>query len=329
MNVARLMEDLVSSLQAQPDKVRPNYFDASLTLACNLITNTNSGDLSDANLIAYLDQDFLKLLLGRRFGISPLGHDIPLLLQGLHYLRAKNSSQLHGDVINACLLDFYRAALPLGEWDDVLVEDGQPRHTTARKLLAYIRPDTRSQLHSQQDRNVWLIRHGFQELPLYRSRLRHYFAEAVGYKNFQLQSGDIGYAFQQISSSTPPKDHDLFHHDLSFKRWICIRGAMLMYKKKPFESRIHDLRWLNQSTTLALRSVYLGNEGRVSLSLAALGGTGNFKVTVHSATDDQQRIINFDNVSALLCEFRIQKWVDTVRITIESSGNYVADLGTT
>ena len=55
MNVARLMEDLISSLQAQPVKFRPNYFDASLTLACNLITNTNSGDLSDANLIAYLD----------------------------------------------------------------------------------------------------------------------------------------------------------------------------------------------------------------------------------------------------------------------------------
>lgn len=328
MNVARLMEDLVSSLQAQPEEVRSNYFDSSLTLACNLITNTNSGDLSDANLIAYLDQEFLKMLLGRRFGTSALGHDIPLLLQGLYYLRTKGSSQLHGDVVNACLLDFYRAALPMGDWDDLLVEDRCP-HPTARRLLAYIRPDIRPQLQSEQDRNAWLIRHGFQELPLYRSRLRRYFAEATGYKDFQLQSGDIGYAFQQISSSTPPKDHDLFHHDLSFKRWICVRGAMLMYKKKPFENRIHDLRWLNQNTTLALRNVYLGNEGRVLLSLGALGGTGNFKVTIHSATDDQQRTIKFDNVSALLCEFRIQKWVDTIRISIESSGNYVADLGTT
>jgi len=325
MNVARLMEDLVSSLQAQPEEVRSNYFDSSLTLACNLITNTNSGDLSDANLIAYLDQEFLRMLLGRRFGISPLGHDIPLLLQGLYYLRTKGSSQLQGDVVNTCLLDFYRAALPLGEWDDLLIADRRP-HPTARKLLAYIRPDITPQLHSEQDRNAWLIRHGFQELPLYRSRLRRYFAEATGYKDFQLQSGDIGYAFQQISSSTPPKDHDLFHHDLSFKRWICIRGAMLMYKKKPFENRIHDLRWLNQSTTLALRNAYFGNEGRVSLSLGALGGTSNFKVTVHSATEQQQRTITFDNTSAVLYEFRVQKWVDTLRISIESSGNYVANL---
>jgi hypothetical protein len=328
MNVARLMEDLLSCLQGQPDKVRANYFDASLALACNLITNTTAGDLADDNLIVSLDQEFLQVLLKRRFGVSALGHDIPLLLQGLHYLRTDGAATLDGNVINLCLLDFYRVALPLGDWDDLLV-DADKRHLTAQKLVAQLRPDVGDLVLDDQQRMVWLIKHGFQELPLYRSKLRRYFSDATGNKDFQLQRGDIGYAFQQISSSIPPQDQDLFSQEIGFKRWICVNGAMLIYKKKAFDGRVHDMRWLQRRTTLALRNATLGPEGRVTLSLGALGRAADFKITVHSATEEQQKIVRFENVTALLCEFRVQKWVDTVRITIESTEDYLADLGTT
>lgn len=328
MNVARLMEDLMSCLQGQVGKVRANYIDSSLALACNLVTNTIAGDLADDNLIVSLDQDFLQILLTRRFGVSTLGHDIPLLLQGMYYLRTNGSPNPQGQVINACMLDYYRAALPLGDWDNLLV-DTNPRHLTAQKLTAQLRPDVGDLILDDQQRMAWLIKHGFQELPLYRSRLRRYFSDATGNKGFELKSGDIGYTFQQVSSSTPPRDQDLFNQEMGFKRWICVNGAMLIFKKKAFDGRVHDMRWLQRRTTLALRNSALGAEGRVTLSLSALGRLADFTVTIHSAIEEQQKTVRFENVSAILCEFRIQKWVDTVRISIESTGDYLADVGTT
>lgn len=325
MNVHGLMEDLLSSIQSQPEKARENYFDSSLALACNLITNTIAGDLSDQNLIAFLDQEFLQILLRKRFERCSVGYDIPLLLQGLHSLRTNSSSEVSGTIISQCLLDFYRGAFPLGTWDDLLT-DGDTRDLTAQNLVARLRPDLASIVFDEPKRMAWLIKHGFQELPLYRSKIRHYFSDALGGKNFQLQAGDIGFSFHQISSSMPPQDKDLFIHSMEFKRWICVKGAMLIYKKRAFEARIHDLRWLQKNTTLAVKSSSLGALGRLTVSLGTLGDLCDFSITVHSAAEKQE-VVFFKNVSAVLCEFRLQKWVDIVRITIEASGNYSADLG--
>lgn len=325
MNVSRLMEDLVSSIQSQPDKVQQNYFDSSLALTCNLITNAIAGDLSDQNLIVFLDHDFIKLLLSKRFEVSSMGRNIPVLAQGLYSLRANRSSENNGEVINQCLLDFYRAALPIGEWDNLLV-DSDKENFTAENLIRKIRPDLTEIVFEEPERLAWLIKNGFQELPLYRSKLRHYFSNALGYKNFQLQSGNIGYFFHQISSSTPPMAQDLFFDEMDFKRWICVKGAVLIYKRKPFESRLHDTRWLRKSTTLAIRKSMMGKSEKATISLGCLDGIGDFTITVHSTSLNQNEILTFQNVSAILCDLKIQRWVDTVRISIESSGSYVAEL---
>jgi len=326
MNSQRLMEDIKASVIGRANVVRPNISDASTALACNLITNVLGGDLSDHSLQIFLDKKFLTFMLQLQCQPHWLGQPLPLLLHSLMYLRSTGTPEDHlSDVglFHTCLLDMHRAALPTGVWDDVLLA-GQGGESLS--LLDIVRPDVYSLSLERAQLDHWIASHGFNELPLARSSLRGKVLPPVGSQARTMTSlSRTGLLVQQISSSVVPQPEDLFFHKSEFDRWICVSGAMLIYKHTNDRRRLHDKRWLKKSTTIAIKRHQLNEANRVIISLGALSGAGNFDVTIHTGMG-QEIVHSFKQVESLTCELHIQKWVDATRITIDTASNYAAQL---
>jgi hypothetical protein len=328
MDSSRLIQDIQDSFLYQ--EIQTNICGSSLALVGNTITNCLDGDLSDSNLVVFLDKIFLQHLLNESISIADIHGKIPALCYGLLCLRSWGKIEeliRHGggDFSVSVVLDLYRAALPIGKWDDFLLESAFTRELlTKSSYLDIVRPDTINLGFDKDTINNWIMANGFFELPMYRSSLRKKITEKNN--SFRSDSANkMSYFFQEISNSTPPREDDLFFNGVEFQRWISIHHSVIIYKDEA-SKLVCNKRWLKDSCTIALRGFSLGVERSFLLSIAPIGKLGCFTLILSGADNGKDKIQYFENVKGILCEIFFHNWVDTLRLTIETQCNYVANL---
>ncbi len=333
MDTQRLIQDItdcVSNTEFSPQ----NRLDASLVLVSNLITNTLSGDFSESNLDIFLDRRFLILLSKKKIRAKLYGAFDSLFSYGFFLLLNQRELRAFPEpeeshILRAVLLESYRLALPVGEWDDFPIQSWnsltvnskiEKESASSRRSILAFRPDLVEIIDNTEVLEHWFQCNGFYELPLFRTSLRKTLVE--GKTSFEaLGPAGTAYCYQELAVSVVPQENDLPIHGTKFKRWLCIPGSLIIFKDEE-TGKIKDKRWLHKETTFVVKTAIFGSI--LKMSVATLGGNEPVHINIYGA--DRGKAKQFGAEGALFVEIGASKWVENIRITISCNAPYVVNL---